>query len=96
MEVKIKRVDGCVEFFETPQFLVVKPEDMSPVIIRLEVRDNRGKLLLKWKRPNAKEYIKNFKPEPIETIDTEAVREEAAEVPQEAPAPEMPEETKTE
>lgn len=96
MEVKITRADGCVEFFDTPQFMISKPENMAPIIVALEVRNSSGKLLAKWKRPHAKEYIKNFKPEPIETIDTEAVREEANEVPQEAPAPEMPEETKTE
>lgn len=64
MEVKIIRADGCVEFFETPQFMISRPEDMSPHILTLTVKDNRGKTIAKWKRPNIKEYLKTYVPEP--------------------------------
>lgn len=65
MFVKIDRADGCTDLFETNEFMISKPKDMNPIIVKLTVKDNRGKTVAKWKRPNAKNYMRYYKPDPI-------------------------------
>lgn len=65
MRVFIKRADGQREHFETAQFLMSKPEDMNPLIVEVTIYNERGRRIDHWKRPGAKEYMKNYKaPEP--------------------------------
>lgn len=68
MFVKILRVDGSTEFFETENFIVSKPKDMNPIIVKLTVKDNRGKTVAKWKRPNARNYMRYYKPDPAPVV----------------------------
>lgn len=67
MIVKIKRVDGCTEMFETSSFTVCKAKEMHPAILKVKVWSDSGLLLKFWRRPFPHFYSKfMYKPESVE------------------------------
>lgn len=78
MIVKIKRVDGANEFFQTGSFVVSKAKDMHPAILEVEVMTDQGNRLKRWVRPFQAIY-KKFKYKPVEvTNDVEDADTEKA------------------
>lgn len=58
MTIKIKRVDGATEIFETGRFIIAPGKDTHPNIVEITVFSNSGKKLKHWGRRFQRRYMK--------------------------------------
>lgn len=59
MTVKLYRADGQIEIFKTENYVICKIKDFHPIICKVEVYTDSGKLIAKKKR-HFIWYYKNF------------------------------------
>lgn len=72
MIIKVKLVDGTVEFNQTDKYAFSKIEDCHPAILEATLYTNQGKKLKTLKRRRQKFYVK-YEYKPIQTeIEAEA------------------------
>ena len=86
MLVKIKRIDGATEFFESGSFVLSPLKDMRADILCAELFTTTGKRIARCRRPFQAFYKKFiYKPEPAPAPDPQAEEQTTEEAPAEAP-----------